>query len=105
MCSHYQAVKQRERFIKQFGIEPPIDSGRADLWPGYVGAFIRKHPHAYVRDEAVSDAEALTNLFVLKTHWSPGCGPSFKHIRIYSLDVRFVQPPHANLTSGECPYD
>jgi hypothetical protein len=23
MCSHYQGIKHRERYIRQFGVEPP----------------------------------------------------------------------------------
>jgi hypothetical protein len=46
MCSHYQAVKEREKFLKQFGVEPPVESAKLDMWPGYLGSFIRRHPHA-----------------------------------------------------------
>lgn len=70
MCSHYQAIKERERFRSHFGVEPPADLGKHDLWPGYVGSFIRRHPHADVGDEAVPEREALTGLFGLVPHWS-----------------------------------
>jgi putative SOS response-associated peptidase YedK len=70
MCSHYQAIKERERFYREFGVEPPIDSGKLDLWPGYVGTFIRRHPQADVGDEAVPARQALTGLFGLVPHWS-----------------------------------
>src|SRR5665647_3489633 len=70
MCSHYQGVKERERYIRYFGVEPPDDPGKIDLWPGYLGAFIRRHPHADVGDEAVPPREALTGLFGLVPHWS-----------------------------------
>lgn len=36
MCSHYQGVKERERYLRHFGVEPPGDLGKVDLWPGYV---------------------------------------------------------------------
>lgn len=71
MCSHYQALKERERYRQHFGVEPPADLGKHDLWPGYVGSFIRRHPHADVGDSAVPAREALNGLFGLVPHWSP----------------------------------
>ena len=70
MCSHYQAIKERERFRRHLGVEPPADLGKHDLWPGYVGRFVRRHPHADVGDEAVPELEALPGLFGLVPHWS-----------------------------------
>jgi putative SOS response-associated peptidase YedK len=70
MCSHYQAIKEQDRYRKYFGVEPPMDPGKWDLWPGYLGAFIRRHPHVDVSDEAVPDGEVLTGLFGLVPHWS-----------------------------------
>jgi putative SOS response-associated peptidase YedK len=69
MCSHYQGVQNAERYRKHFGVEPP--SGiKVDLWPGYLGSFVRKHPLADVGDEAVPDREALPGLFGLVPHWA-----------------------------------
>jgi putative SOS response-associated peptidase YedK len=70
MCSHYQALKEQDRYRRFFGIEPPPESGKLDLWPGYVGSFIRRHPHTDVGDEAVAQSEALNGLFGLVPHWS-----------------------------------
>ncbi len=70
MCSHYQGVKDQERLRRHFGVAAPADPGREDLWPGYVGSFIRRHPLADVGDEAVPPLEALTGLFGLVPHWS-----------------------------------
>jgi len=70
MCSHYQGVKDQERFRRHFGVAMPPDPGREDLWPGYVGSFIRRHPMAEVGDEAVPPLETLTGLFGLVPHWS-----------------------------------
>ena len=70
MCSHYQALKEQERFRKFFGVEPPPEPGKLDLWPGYLGTFIRRHPQADVGDEAVPNAEALNGLFGLVPRWS-----------------------------------
>ena len=71
MCSHYQALRERERYARQFGVEPPANLGKADLWPGYAGSFIRAHPQADVGDEAVPAREALVGLFGLVPHWAP----------------------------------
>ena len=70
MCSHYQAVKEPERYRRHFGVEPPTDMGKFDVWPGYRASFIRRHPHADVGDEAVPEREALTGLFGLVPHWA-----------------------------------
>ena len=70
MCSHYQGIKERERYLRHFGVEPAGDLGKVDLWPGYVGSFIWRHPHANVGDEAVPPREALPGLFGLVPHWS-----------------------------------
>jgi putative SOS response-associated peptidase YedK len=70
MCSHYQQVKEREKFLKVFGVVPPPEDGKLDMWPGHLGSFIRKHPHADVGDEAVPAAEALNGLFGLVPHWA-----------------------------------
>lgn len=71
MCSHYQAIKERERYGRHFGVEPPADLGKHDVWPGYVGSFIRRQTQADVGDDAVPAREALNGLFGLVPHWSP----------------------------------
>ena len=73
MCSHYQALKEQqrqERFLRSFGIEPAPLPGKLDVWPGYLGSFIRRHPHANVGDDAVPYAESLNGLFGLVPHWA-----------------------------------
>ena len=69
MCSHYQGITHSEKFERRFGLVPP-EGIKADLWPGYVGAFVRAHPHADVGDDAVPKTEALAGLFGLVPHWS-----------------------------------
>jgi putative SOS response-associated peptidase YedK len=69
MCSHYQAVRDREKFRRRFGIELP-DAPPPDVWPALNGTFIRRHEHADVGDEAVPQREALVGLFGLVPHWS-----------------------------------
>jgi putative SOS response-associated peptidase YedK len=71
MCSHYQCLKERDRYRRHFGVEPPSDIGRHDLWPGYVGAFFRRHRQAEVGDSAVHPSEFMSGLFGLVPHWSP----------------------------------
>jgi putative SOS response-associated peptidase YedK len=70
MCSHYQGLKEQERYRKHFGVAPPLEPGKLDLWPGYLGSFIRRHPHADVGDEAVPELEAVNGLFGLVPHWA-----------------------------------
>jgi putative SOS response-associated peptidase YedK len=70
MCSHYQALEERERYRRHFGVEPPLDPSKTDLWPGYLGSFIRRHPQADLGDVAVPGREALNGLFGLVPHWS-----------------------------------
>lgn len=73
MCSHYQAVKGAERSQRHFGFNPPLMAELAiktDMWPGYLGGFIRTHPHADVGDEAVPQVEYLPGLFGLVPHWA-----------------------------------
>lgn len=70
MCSHYQALKEAQRYERSFGVRPPPEPGKLDLWPGYLGTFIRRHPHSDVGDEAVPPFEALNGLFGLVPHWA-----------------------------------
>ena len=57
MCSHYQAVKDRERYRCHFDLEPPDDLGKFDVWPMYVASFIRRPREADVGGEAVPERE------------------------------------------------
>lgn len=68
MCSHYQALKERELYRRHLGVYPPAELGKHDLWPGYLGTLIRRHPHADAGDEAVPPREALNGLFGLVPH-------------------------------------
>ena len=70
MCSHYQAVKERERFFRHFGVYPPDDSGKFDMWPGYSGVMLRRPHAADSGDEAVPALETLAGLFGLLPHWA-----------------------------------
>jgi putative SOS response-associated peptidase YedK len=73
MCSHYQAVKNAERLERHFGVSAPVTGElaiKSDMWPGYLGSFIRAHPLTDVGDEAVPKAEHLPGLFGLVPHWA-----------------------------------
>ena len=70
MCSHYQAMKDRERYRRHFGVEPPDDLGKFDVWPMYAASFIRRPLEADVGDEAVPVREALSGQFGLIPHWA-----------------------------------
>lgn len=70
MCSHYQAIRERERYARHFGVEPPVDAGKHDVWPCYPATFIRRPRAADVGDEAVPEREALPGLFGLLPHWA-----------------------------------
>ena len=70
MCSHYQAIKAREHYAKHFGVVPPADVGKYDVWPSYPATFIRRPMEADVGDEAVPEREALPGLFGLIPHWA-----------------------------------
>jgi putative ABC transport system substrate-binding protein len=70
MCSHYQAIKERERYARHFGVESPIEIGKHDVWPGYASTFIRRPTESDVGDEAVPEREAMPGLFGLIPHWS-----------------------------------
>jgi putative SOS response-associated peptidase YedK len=71
MCSHYQAIKERERYIRHFGVAPPADQGKWDVWPGYAASFIRRPKEAGVGDYAVPERESLLGVFGLIPHWAP----------------------------------
>lgn len=72
MCSHYQAIKERERYRHHFGVEPPVEMGKHDVWPNYAASFIRRPKEATMDtgDDAVPEREALPGLFGLIPHWA-----------------------------------
>ena len=70
MCSHYQALKDREKFLRHFDVAPPPEGAKLDLWPGYVGPFIRANPLGVAGYETEPLAEALNGLFGIVPHWS-----------------------------------
>lgn len=71
MCSHYQAIKERERYLKHFGVAPPAEAGKHDVWPSYAATFIRRPRYTDLGDAAVPEREAMSGLFGLVPHWAP----------------------------------
>lgn len=63
-------MKERERYLRHFGVEPPENLGLFDVWPGYAASFIRRPRKADVGDEAVPKREALPGQFGLIPHWA-----------------------------------
>ena len=70
MCSHYQALKDQAHLKRHFDAYPAEPESKSDMWPGYLGSFLRQHPHADVGDEAVPPTEHLSGLFGLVPHWA-----------------------------------
>lgn len=70
MCSHYQSLKDRERYQRYFDVEAPAEQGKFDVWPLYAASFIRRPPQADAGDEAVPKREALLGQFGLMPHWA-----------------------------------
>lgn len=70
MCSHYEGVADPKTYTERFRTHPPTITGKVDLWPGYLGVFIRKHPHADVGDDAVPEREGVNGIFGLVPHWA-----------------------------------
>jgi putative SOS response-associated peptidase YedK len=70
MCSHYQAVKERERYFRHFGVYPPEPSGKFDVWPGYSATAIRRPSQWGAGDDAVLARESFAGRFGLIPHWT-----------------------------------
>ena len=70
MCSHFESVKDRQILKSHFRLDDVPEGGKWDMWPGYLGPFIRRHEFADVGDEAVPDREVLLGSFGLIPHWA-----------------------------------
>jgi putative SOS response-associated peptidase YedK len=70
VCAHYESTHDKARLQQHFGIDLPNELARRDVWPGYLSAFLRRHPHADVGDEAVPPREGLLGSFGLIPSWS-----------------------------------
>ena len=70
MCSHYEGLPDPRVLKEVFRVEPPVQLGKQDLWPGYEGLLIRRPREKDSGDDAVPDREALSALFGLVPHWA-----------------------------------
>ena len=70
MCSHYQAIRDRDRFMGRFGVAPPEDSGKYDVWPGTHGLMLRRAQALDSGDASMPPLEALSAVFGLIPHWA-----------------------------------
>lgn len=68
MCSHYEAPT-RVQLLDAFGTDSNVQ-GRLDLWPTYLGPFLRRCAPSEDLDEPAPDLELLTGSFGLIPGWS-----------------------------------
>ncbi|WP_116886670.1 SOS response-associated peptidase, partial [Pseudomonas syringae] len=68
MCSHYEAASPHQ-VAEAFGVEP-FDQGRLDLWPSYIGPFLRSPDGLAEESESPAAMEVLTGSFGLIPSWS-----------------------------------
>lgn len=59
MCSHYQTLKDAELLLQKFGVRPPAQPAKHDMWPRYEGLFVRRPVEHDSGDEAVPAREAV----------------------------------------------
>jgi putative SOS response-associated peptidase YedK len=59
MCSHFEALRQAERYLQSFAVQPPPQQSDLGMWPKSQGVFIRKPPETDPHDEAVPEREAI----------------------------------------------
>lgn len=68
MCSHYEAPAP-QRVADTFGVEP-YEQGKLDLWPGYIGPFIRSVEYVDLKAQSPALNEVLAGSFGLVPSWS-----------------------------------
>ena len=68
MCSHYEAPSPHQ-VAEAFGVEL-FDQGRPDLWPGYIGPFMRRPDGRAGDNDSSATMEVLTGSFGLIPSWS-----------------------------------
>lgn len=69
MCAHYEAVSRPERLKSAFQVAMP-QGAQADVWPGYVGLFIRRPKEAVEGEGVTMWREAMVGSFGLIPHWA-----------------------------------
>ena len=75
MCAHYENVPAPDWFPDFFGATLPESPGKLDLWPGYLGSFVRLapgliEPEPDDRFNAPPRRETVNGVFGLLPHWA-----------------------------------
>ena len=70
MCSRFESVNDKAVLHRTFMVDVPEQPVASEVWPGYDGWLIRRHPHADVGDDAVPAREAVAGRFGLLPAWS-----------------------------------
>ncbi len=68
MCSHYEAPSPYQ-VAEAFGVAL-FDQGSLDLWPGYIGPFLRRSDCRVDDNDSPATMEVLTGSFGLIPSWS-----------------------------------
>jgi len=68
MCSHYEAPTSQQ-LLDAFGVAPEGPT-QTELWPTYMGPFIRLPIASDPHDEAAPEFEALAGMFGLLPFWA-----------------------------------
>ena len=71
MCSHYESVKDRNTLKMHFKVDEIPEEFKTDMWPAYMGIFVRNQFEEVADDLATPDREVLTGMFGLVPHWAP----------------------------------
>jgi putative SOS response-associated peptidase YedK len=87
MCSHFEALRQLERYLQSFKVQPPPAQGKHDMWPKYQGAFIRKPPVIDPHDEAVPERETLNGRWGL-VPWALKAVNKDKQFKLSTFNAR-----------------
>ena len=65
MCSHYETVKDLQTLKSHFKLSDVPEGGKLDLWPGYLGPFIKNQENV-----VENSPHALLGSFGLIPHWA-----------------------------------
>lgn len=70
MCAHFEGITDPRLYAERFRAAPPAQAVKTDLWPGYLGAFVRRPGEAHGGSEAAPAYEAVAGVFGLVPHWA-----------------------------------
>lgn len=69
MCAHFESVSKPERLKVSFNVDMP-EGAKADVWPGYMGLFIRRPKQEPENESQALSREAMVGTFGLIPHWA-----------------------------------